>query len=316
VANPNPYTSTSLLNAVKLRGQIPEASEDSFDDTDLLDFLSEEIQTYMASLLMSVREEFFVHAYDVAAQNGLIFYDVPPRSIGGKLRQVLLGTPPSQWVVIQRIEPKQLYGAYYGYSNSYSGYAIGYIFQDTTIELLSPFPNGQTIRMMYFRRPNRLVADSACAAVTALGPAANQVTVSAATLPSSFTTSVTYDLIKGTPGFKSLGDDVTVTNVNTSTGVITFTDNYPSSLQVGDFVCLSGTSCVPQIPVEMHPLLAQRVVVKVLEAMGDPKVVVAKQMCEEQRLAAVTLLEPRSEGDSRYLTNFNAPGWGGRWRRY
>jgi hypothetical protein len=306
----NPYTATQLIASLKRRGQIPRSSDRSFSEDDLIALMSEELQTYMVSLLMGIREEWFVHSEDTAT-DGSTRYRIPQRAIGSKLRQVLIGTGENNFAVLNRIEPKQQYQSVYGINWTASGYVNGYILYDTDIQLVPSQSSGQTIRMVYFRRPNRLVATSECGLITAINTGTREVTITSGEVPTDFSSSVTYDLIRGSPGFGTLAMDQSAT---LASNVLTFAETLPEGLAVGDYVALAGESPIPQIPVELHPLLAQRTVVKVLEALGDPKVKVALEMCEAQRAAAMALLTPRDEGSPRYLTNFNGPGWGYRYR--
>lgn len=313
MSNTNPYTASYLLADIKRRGQIPETSDGSYGIDDLLGMVSDEVQTYMTTLLMGVREEWFVRASDQQLVGNQTTYNIPQRAIGSKLRQVLIGQDPN-WLVVQRVEPKQTYGYYYGFTPASfpnSGFGAGYVFQNTTIKLLSVSYGGPTLRMLYFLRPNRVVAETACGTITAINTNTKQVTISVVPDNGTFTNGTSYDFIRSYPGFDTLAFDQVAT---ISGSVLTFSNSLPDGLAVGDFLALAGESPIPQLPVEMHPLLAQRVVVKVLEGSGDPKVAFAQQMCEEQRQAALTLLTPRSEGDSRYLTNFHGPGWNSRWR--
>lgn len=308
--NLNPYLASNLLADIKRRGQIPETSEGSYGTADILAFASDEIQGYLTTLLSSIREEWFVRSLDHTLGTNQVTFDIPPRSVGSSLRQVLLGSAPNNWIVLQRVEPKQSYNAYYGGSTSApgnSGFGPGYIFENTHIKLLSASYGGPTLRIMYFLRPNRLVLETSCGLITAIDTNTNEVTVSSA--PTTFTDGTSYDFIKAQPGFDTLAFD----QVADITGnVLTFTDDVPSDLAVGDYVALAGESPIPQLPVELHQLLAQRVVVKILESAADPRMEIAKMMCEEQRKEALILITPRSIGDSRYLTNFNGPGWGSR----
>lgn len=313
MANVNPYTATYLLADIKRRGQIPETSDGSYGIDDLLAMVSDEVQGYMTNLLMGVREEWFVRAYDQQLVGNQTVYAIPQRSIGSKLRQVLIGQDPN-WLVVQRVEPKQSYGYYYGFTPASfpnSGFGAGYIFQNTSISLLSVSYGGPTLRMLYFLRPNRVVAETACGLITNVNTATNQVTISAVPDNGTFTSGTSFDFIRSYPGFDTLSFDQTGT---ISGSVLTFSGGLPTGLAVNDYVCLAGESPIPQLPVELHQLLAQRVVVKVLEGMGDPKVQFAQQMCEEQRKSALVLLTPRAEGDSRYCTNFHGPGWNQRFR--
>jgi hypothetical protein len=50
---------------------------------------------------------------------------------------------------------------------------------------------------------------------------------------------------------------------------ITFTSDLPTHLKVGDIVTLTEETIIPQIPLELHSMLAQRVALRCLDAMGD-----------------------------------------------
>ncbi len=310
--NVNPYLASNLLADIKRRGQIPETSDGSYGTEDILAFASDEIQGYMTTLLQSVREEWFVRSLDYTLGSSQVNFNIPARSVGSSLRQVLMGSAPNNWIILRRVEPKQSYNAYYGLTPTTfgnSGFGPAYIFENTHIKLLSASYGGPTLRIMYFLRPNRLVLETACGLITNIDTNAKQVTVSDA--PTTFTDGTSYDFIKSQPGFDTLDFD----KVADITGnVLTFADALPTDLAVGDYVALAGESPIPQLPVELHQLLAQRVVTKILESAGDPKVEIARAMCESQRAEALILITPRSVGDNRYLTNFNGPGWRSRSR--
>ncbi len=298
---------------------IPASSDRSFSTDDLLDLMSEELQTYVAPLLLSVREEWFVKAYDVTITTDTA-YRIPPRSIGSQVRQALISngsSGPGQWVVLNRIQPVEQYGNGYGWSWN-PGTVVGYYLENTDLKLLANPPTGSTLRMMYFLRPNRIVAEDACGTITAIDTGLNQITVDATTMPlgdDAFTTALTYDLVRGTPGFETLAMDQTVTAVSgADDNVFTFADTLPTSLSIGDFMCLAGEAPVAQVPVEMQPLLTQRLVVKVLEALGDPKTATAKGMLDAQEKMAVNnIAAKRTPGDPPVIKNRNGPGFG---RRY
>jgi hypothetical protein len=300
----NPYTVARLLENLRRRGQIPESSDRSFSTDDLVAMVSDETQSYMTQLLMSVREEFFVTDYDVTT-TAASSYRIPPRAVGSKLRQVLINDG-SGFRVVPRVEPK----VQWEYQSAGTGAPAAYYLKGTSIELLPAPSAGLTLRMQYFRRPNTVVYDDQCGRITAINTGTGAVTISASV--SDFSSSETYDFVRGTPGFETLAMDQSAV---VSGGGLTLTfASLPSELAVGDFVCLAGQTPIPQLPVELHQLLSQRTVVKVLEAMGDPKVTTAKTMCDEERARALTQLTPRSEGDSRYIINYQGPGWA-RWFR-
>jgi hypothetical protein len=300
----NAFTTTYLLESLKRRGMLPTTSE-TLDAEDFLLTADGEMQSYILPLLLSVREEYLVAEKDISIVSGTASYDIPARAVGSKLREVRI-LSGSDYVALSRIEPERVE------TTAASAYPGGYKIQGNKLVLV-PTPNTSgTLRVTYFQRPNRLVGTTSVGEITAINTGTGVVTCS--DIPTTFTTSLTYDFIKGTPGFDSLNIDKACTAVTTgASGTITFaTANLPSDLAVGDFVCLAQESPIPQIPVELHPLLAQRVTAKCLEALGDDKAVLAMQVSEEMRKGALTLLENRVEGAPRIIVNKYGPGYVGR----
>lgn len=292
------YTSDSLIAQVQRRGMIPTSSN-TLATADFLSFINDEIQTFIVPFLMSVREEFFVTYQDVSVTAGVSAYPIPERAIGSKLRDVqrLSG---STYVPMSRLEPERIArDAIDG-----SGTPEGYFFRGNNV-VLWPTPSSTlSLRLFYFIRPNRVVALTETTTV-ATSPGSGAVTIAAA--PSGFSAGATsYDIIKPTaPGFECRAIDQSATRSSTT---LTFSAT-PTGLVVGDYVALAGETPVPQIPAELHPLLAQRVVVRALQALGAPQSAEAEATAERMRLAAHGLLSPRSEGSARYVVPTSGPGF-------
>lgn len=86
----------------------------------------------------------------------------------------------------------------------------------------------------------------------------------------------------------------------------------PASISVGDWVCNAGESCAVPLPLEMHPLLSQRMVVKFLEAQGDQEQLAqARESLHEMATQIPLLIQPRAEGKPRKIVNRI-----GLWRRW
>lgn len=306
----NAFTTTVLLlPALKRRGLLPSTVE-TLANSDYLELADGELQAMIVPLIMSVREEYFVTTLDTTLISGTASYNIPPRAIGGKLRDVLISDASSGFRQLDRIEPERV-----GNYGSTSGGPIGYKLEGNYVVMVpSPGSNAGTLRQTYFIRPGRLVESTGAGEIT--GIAGSVITCS--NVPTTFTTSLRFDLQKGTPGFQNLAIDRAISAVTTGAGgTVTLSAAPPSELVIGDFVCLANESVIPQIPVEFHPLLAERVVFKALEALGDPKAVVAKQVADEMSTRALTLATPRSEGSARVIINPYGPGWGrGRRRGY
>lgn len=297
----NAFTSTELLASLKRRGFIP-SSTNTLSAADFFKVVDDETQTYIVPLLLEVREEYLVASEDIEITAGTSEYFIPERAIAGKLRDLTLSDGNGGYKSLSRFEPEGVDT----FTSTSSG-AGGFYLQGNKIILVGSSTG--TLRATYYERPNRVVATSAVGEITAINTGTKEVTVSG-TCPSTFTTSVSYDFVKGKPGFDTLGKDYSASAVGASS--VTFSSTLPTDLAVGDFVCLAQETPIAQIPVELHPLLAQRVAATILQALGDPKAKVAYDVAADMERRALKVLTPRTEGSSRYVVNRNGVGWGNR----
>ena len=300
------FTTTGLLASLKRRGMLP-SSDQTLATADFLAIATEEMQTYVWDVLTGVREEYAVTDYDLTLTSGTSTYALPPRASGGALRNVLLANGAGNYVPVLRLSPE------HSQDFATTGPVGGYYFKDDSVVLVPTPSVGNTLRLQYFRRANKLVTVAECAVITSIN-AGRTVITTTATVPATMTSGVVLDIVDQTPAFRTLGMDLATTGTVSGT-TITLSVALPALVAAGDYVCLAGESPIPQIPVELHPLLAQRVVVKSLEALGDQKMQVADTICERMRKTAISLLSPRSQGSTRYLINRNGPGFGRRFRR-
>ena len=81
---------------------------------------------------------------------------------------------------------------------------------------------------------------------------------------------IQYDFIQSKSPFVTLGKEITATAVNSTTNEVTFAiSDIPSRLSVGDHVAKECETMIPQIPADLHVVLAHRVATRCLEALGD-----------------------------------------------
>lgn len=292
------FTTTALLSSLKRRGMLPSNS-DTLSTADFLAIATEELQTYIFKVLLAVREEYAVATYDLTLTSGTAAYKIPSRAVGGKLRHVnKYDSSSGALTPLARLEPERIGSA------SATGNVACYYLQGDDIVLVPTPSSAETVRLTYFRRPSALVATSAVGTSSAVG--ASTMTISST--PATFTTSVTYDIVRAKPPFSILAQDLAVSSVNAN--IVTFSSPISSyGVSVGDYVCLAGESPVAQVPVELHPLLSQRTVYKCLEAIGDEKAQVAEAAADKMRQDALTLLTPRVEGSARPIINWHGPGF-------
>jgi hypothetical protein len=262
--------------------------------------MNEELQTYMMSFLLSLKEEFAVATYDYTTTSGQYAVSLPPRAIGGKVREIMV-KDEDQYRRISRVEPTRVLQP-----PSNDGTPDRYYFEGNKI-IVDPC-GAADIRIKYFRRPGALVLEADAGVITAINTGTKTVTLSS--LPDGFTTSEEYDFVQSSPPFDTLGMDLAVTGI--SGNDVTFSATLPTDLVVGDYLCLAGEAPVPQIPVELHSLLAKRTNVVALEALGgagDPQLKVALTMLADAERRAHFLTDDRDEGAPRYIINRYGPGF-------
>lgn len=296
------YLSSDLATAVQRYAAVP-LSQVTFQSTDLYALMDDSIRAKIVPLVIKHMSEYYVYAVNnsiVVNQNA---YAIPPRAINMILRsvEIVSSVDPDLKINVEQLNREDLYASFSG-NNRILIKKNGFYLEGNNI-ILYPTPiiqDPDTLRLNIYIRPNQLVDPSACGLITAINPTAQTITVAA--VPSAWTTSNTVDLVKANPGFDCTAIDQVITNINS--GVITFASALPSTVSVGDYVCLAGQSCVVQVPVELQPLLTQYVVVRVLSAQGDGnalKAAIAELEALEKN--ASMLLAPRVTGSVKRITN-------------
>ncbi len=322
----NRWLVQKLIASAKRRGFIVVSDDplDGFSEDDFLDLIDDIIRSRMVPLLKRTRESYLVTEEDLSLTSGRASYPLPSRAAAETLRSILIEGDSGAWPPLDRIEPEEAHArtATDGTPNAY------YLRDDNAVFVPTPGA-GQSVRFLYFSRPNLVVPATEVCEVESVDFNANSVTVAAwdqdteefetaATgIPEDFVVGGLFDLVRGVPGFRNHAYDLTVASI-TGAGpfVITFEEELPEGLAAGDFVCLTGESPIAQIPAELHPMLAHEVTRTLLEAKGDSKADRAAKTVERLEEDAKSMLSPRVTEAPKYIQNYNAPGWSRmrRWR--
>jgi hypothetical protein len=110
----------------------------------------------------------------------------------------------------------------------------------------------------------------------------------------------TYDFVKKDAGYDILAKDKTCSSIPSVTDLVFAVADIPSELAVGDYVCLSDQSPVPQIPTTWFPFLASYTAASILESIGD---VQGAQKIEAKidrlKKNALNLIAPRIQNKSK-----------------
>lgn len=133
-------------------------------------------------------------------------------------------------------------------------------------------------------------------------------------IPTGFSASSLLDLMQTNPGHKTYSFDqlpllVDTTNKQivfntTQVRTTTFAPNIGSVPIVGDYISFAGECIIPQAPADLHDVLAQRVVTRCLQALGDQTgLQMAMQKLAEMEKWTGTLVDNRSEGQPLKANN-------------
>ena len=301
------YTVDDLIASVKQRGLIP-TGQITFNDNDILRFANEEIRENLSALILGCREDFFLTYADIHL-NGSRSYAIPYRSLGSKIRiakpvntdndgNYREGTP---------LVPVPLDNSYDVANVNYSPtYGVGYYIKDNEFVLIANNNSltSNIIRLYYYLRPNDLVALNRTSKISSIDFDTNSVVVEK--VPSNINSSQLLDIVQALPNHKIYSFDQTAT-VNTLTKTITFANDLPEALMVGDYICTAGETPTPQIPVDIIPILEQSVVCKVLEALGDTEGLKnAYARLEKLEKNLYKIIDNRIESPGKKIVNYGS----------
>jgi len=127
-------------------------------------------------------------------------------------------------------------------------------------------------------------------------------------LPQKFLSNSYFDFVQNVSPNKILNYDARVNTINQLSKEISFPVSDVTEVVVGSHINLAEQTFVPNIPTELHPILAQRVAVSCLEAMGDEQ----NKQSAERKLAkmeqdAGTFLDNRVEGAAQKIKSRHSP---------
>lgn len=311
----NPYIVDTLLPTLRLLPLMPSVQA-LFTDDNLLTIMTFEMTSKIIPLIDNQAEEYFIHSDDLPYSTSQTVFDIPSRALAGKLRAVTFVDFNNNEVRIPRLRLEDIMSNVNATGLAINPALWGFYLKNNQVILYLGSTNGASssfkyLRLRYVRQPNQLVLSSACGEVT--GIAGNVVTVD--NVPSTFTTAEKYDLIQNVPQmFDSLLDDATITAVTSGVnGTITFAaGTVPSTLAVGDWVCLANQSPIPQIPYTPgFDLLLQLSAAKCLEIHGDTQGFnVAMSQASDMKNYFISVITPRVDANViRLTTPGSLYGW-------
>lgn len=303
-------TTLSLVDSVQTRILAP-LSANTLTAAKIIELLDEEMRSTVVPLVLAAQEEYYVQNYDQSLVAGTYNYTIPARAAFATWRDIVLVDSMSNEVAMTELPPEYV-KITYPVGNLPPMYTFGFVLNNDRITLWPPnstVPVNYTLRMKIKRRPNHLTGYLNCGQVTAINTGTGVINLSV-NGDGTWTTSTTFDVIPNSPQFTSRADDKAITAIDNTLNTVTVA-TIPTGLVVGDWFCPATMSCIPQIPYDMFPLLAQRGVIKYLEALGDNQSLqTAERRYQDMASDFARTVSPRVGGTRKALVNRTANfGW-------
>jgi hypothetical protein len=296
-------TADQLITTITRRAMIPEGQE-TFTSAELLDIANEEFAIHVLPVILQMHEEYYMSTERQTYVAGTSNYKIPYRAVGNKLRDVQFIDTSGNHYEMTRISIEDLphYTDNY-YSNNYL-YKF-YVKHDEII-LVGEYPSNGELELSYFMQPNHLVENKYGATITSIDTTSvsGKTTLVMSAFPNDFSGTTEIDIIDKRSPNKIKYVDVTVDSTNSALKTVTFTTEDAPTLQVGDYVCKAEETIIPQLPSSLIPVLAQRVAIKCLEALGDTESLQnAKQDLSKMEKNMFSLMDDRVDGAPQKIVN-------------
>lgn len=131
------------------------------------------------------------------------------------------------------------------------------------------------------------------------------ITVNCDQVPANILNGSLVDILQTEGGHSMLRFDVKLGSNVISTTSITFNEaDIPTTFIVGDYICSQYECIIPQVPSDLHNLLAERTCARVLESMGDSEGLKNVNMkIQEQEARQTNVLDNRVDGSPQKIVN-------------
>ena len=311
-----PYTTDDLDAAVRRLAYIPDASD--ITAAELLLRADEEMSTLIAEEIKAGREGFWLTSEDQALISAVTAYQIPQRALGGGVVGVQMVNSTGTAFTIPQIDPVTGWNGRTTTINSYC-----YSFQGDKIVFPTSPPTGYTLRVLYLRKPSRMVPTTSAAAIV---KALSTTTLQIVSAPATWTYPIYVDIIRGDRTFDPSYVDLTASSLVSTTLTVSaiatadFVDTTAFSNARQDYVCRQEETVYPMVPSEVHRVLEVATALHIAGSMNDAqRVATLSSMLAVRRRAVNDILEPRNQEGSRPITRSRSPlrqtfGIGRRWR--
>jgi len=310
-------TTSEMLKSIKRRALVPD-NQNTFTDQDFIDLMNEEMMIGLVPSVLQTKEEYFIYKEIVPLVANKSHYPIPERALANKLREICFvdsvdSSIRNEYEMTQIAIDDRYTGLSNGTGSSdFTGFRRFYLMGSDVVlhPDVGPSPYGG-LAFYYYLRPNTLVKDSLVATITNINRSTGDITLNSVpagygiAIPGTNNEPVKYDLVKAKSPHNVLKINLTINSLNSSAKVINITPSQiPVDLEIGDYLALAGQTCIPNVPTELHSVLAQRVAQRILEAMGDTEGLNnATNKIAEMESKMSSMLDNRVEGSPRKVVN-------------
>jgi hypothetical protein len=292
------YTTNALCASILRRGGLPAGT--GLSRADLLQRATEELRGSIYAFLKGLREEFVIAPLVLSPTTNTV--TIPVRASGAALRTVQFQNNTTQgYFNLPRVEPERAV-AYIAAGTQ----PQGFFFQGNNLILIGCQNPVGSLQISYQQRGGQLVFPTACGQITSITPGGSTTAIVVSSAPTTFTSSQLYDFVSATPNFVASALDVVAAVSGTTLTVAN--SLVPSTLAVGDYVCLAGETCIPQLPYELHDLLAQVTAQEIAMSTGSSRLDAITSKTNQLKNDLTNLLSPRTDGQARPVISRGA-GW-------
>lgn len=231
-------TTSKLIHSIKLRAALPETLN-TFTEDDFLYFINEEMDMGVIPHVTSYHEDYFLHTEEVPLVDGEMFYDIPYRAIGNKLRDITYSVG-NQLSEMTRIAVEDQVDRINQFSGNY--YCREFYIKGTEMVIPKSLAvSSAKLLVSYYLRPNTLVSEDSASVVTSINR--NNGLVAVNQFPSSFLNALQYDITSSKPAFKLIGLEITPDGVATETNLnFTFGTIRKSNITFPTLASIIGSS--------------------------------------------------------------------------
>jgi hypothetical protein len=278
------------------------------------------LSTVFPQMVVDARGGYWLDAAITTTTAGRARYRIPGRAVNGGLEKVEIADASGCFWPLTEVgayDAGQLEGPY---TNPTRGFSNHYVVEGDQVHLLPSPDNAYALRMRYYRRPSRLVAQQSSTLnsgvvrgqVSAVNPTARTITVNVIPFDQEAVAAGVITpaaLVSGTTRIDVIHPDgwheLALTGVPQTYSGTTITvggSDDMSAVELGDWVRAAEQSDWPQLPDDFHATLVDATAVEILTSMDMPD----KASALSQRMGAdlarfKDLLLPRVKDSARII---------------